>query len=314
MRYLPLWEEVAAAARAGAAAVVAADGQPKSVQTGFSDTARTMADTDQFARRFGEHPVIVVVCADLAQTHPSMTFPTSPRTVRPGDSGSAEAHRLFIFARHAESTANAERVLSSDASRPVALTATGRAEARVLGMQLANVRVDLADGTRLLRTRQTIDVALDGRHVPVLIEPDFDELRVGDLDGGPIEDYWSWKSQHSLGDRLPHGESHGDALRRYASAPRRLLSRTERSRSPSFNSSGSATSWPPRPACLGCQIRPSVTRFRFSSTRTPSGAPPLHELLGSHRESLDQLALPLELAMRRHSPRPIHRRIAVRPP
>jgi broad specificity phosphatase PhoE len=134
---------------------------------------------------------------------------------------------LFIFARHAESTANAERVLSSDASHPVALTATGRAEARVLGMQLANVRVDLAVGTRLLRTRQTIDIALDGRHVPVLIEPDFDELRVGDLDGGPIEAYWSWKNQHSLGDRLPHGESHGDALRRYASALRRLLGRTE---------------------------------------------------------------------------------------
>ena len=32
-----------------------------------------MADTDQFARRFGELPVIVVVCADLAQTHPTDT-------------------------------------------------------------------------------------------------------------------------------------------------------------------------------------------------------------------------------------------------
>ena len=69
--YLPLWEEVAAAARAGAEAIPAADGQLKSTRTGFSDQARTMADTDQFARRFGEHPVIIVVCADLAQTHPT---------------------------------------------------------------------------------------------------------------------------------------------------------------------------------------------------------------------------------------------------
>jgi len=55
--YLPLWEEVAAA----------------NMRTGFTDTTRTMADTDQFARRFGEHPVIIVVCADLAQTHPTDT-------------------------------------------------------------------------------------------------------------------------------------------------------------------------------------------------------------------------------------------------
>ena len=58
----------------------------------------------------------------------------------------AEVFRLFVFARHAESTANAAHVLSSDPSRPVALTARGRVQARVLG-------------TRLLRTRQTIDIA-----------------------------------------------------------------------------------------------------------------------------------------------------------
>ena len=71
--YLPLWEEVAAAARKGARAIRGAGGAAKSVLTGFTDTARTMADTDQFARRFGELPVIIVVCADLAQTHPTDT-------------------------------------------------------------------------------------------------------------------------------------------------------------------------------------------------------------------------------------------------
>ena len=95
----------------------------------------------------------------------------------------AEVFRLFVFARHAESAANAAHVLSSDPSRPVALTARGRVQARVLGAQLANVPVDLAVGTRLLRTRQTIDIALRGRQIPVLIEPGFDELQAGDLDG-----------------------------------------------------------------------------------------------------------------------------------
>lgn len=71
--YLPLWEEVAAAARSGAQPIATATGQLKSTSTGFRDPARTMADTDQFARRFGQHPVIIVVCADLALTHPTDT-------------------------------------------------------------------------------------------------------------------------------------------------------------------------------------------------------------------------------------------------
>jgi nitroreductase len=71
--YLPLWEEVAAAAREGGQPITTASGQPKSTTTGFRDPVRTMADTDQFARRFGQCPVIIVVCADLAQTHPTDT-------------------------------------------------------------------------------------------------------------------------------------------------------------------------------------------------------------------------------------------------
>ena len=140
---------------------------------------------------------------------------------------SAEVLRLFVFARHAESTANTVHVLSSDPARPIALTERGRAQARALGAQLANVHIDLAVGTRFLRTQETIDIALHGRHVPVLIEPGFDELQAGDLDGAPMEAYWSWKHQHTLSDRLPHGESPHDAFRRYANALRRLLARTE---------------------------------------------------------------------------------------
>jgi phosphohistidine phosphatase SixA len=83
----------------------------------------------------------------------------------------AEVPRLFVFARHAESTANTAHLLSSNPARPVALTERGRAQARLLGAQLANVHIDLAVGTRFLRTRETIDTALYGRHAPVLIEP-----------------------------------------------------------------------------------------------------------------------------------------------
>jgi nitroreductase len=71
--YLPLWREVSGAARAGAAEIAAADGTPKALHTGFSNTERTMSDGDRFAERFGQHPVVIVVCADLAQVHPTDT-------------------------------------------------------------------------------------------------------------------------------------------------------------------------------------------------------------------------------------------------
>ena len=138
-----------------------------------------------------------------------------------------DVFRLFVFARHAESTANAADVLSTNPSQPVALTARGRRQARALGAQLAGLQVDLAVGTRLLRTQQTIGLALDGRPVPILIEPGFDEIRAGDLDGARIDAYWSWRGQHTAADRLPHGESIDDVLRRYADALRRLLARKE---------------------------------------------------------------------------------------
>jgi Histidine phosphatase superfamily (branch 1) len=75
-------------------------------------------------------------------------------------------------------SANAANLLSSGPARPVALTAGGRAQARALGAQIGGLPIDLAVGTRLFRTKQTIDLALDGRPVPVLIEPGF-ELTAG---------------------------------------------------------------------------------------------------------------------------------------
>jgi broad specificity phosphatase PhoE len=133
--------------------------------------------------------------------------------------------RLFIFARHGESAANVASVLSTDLSRSAPLTERGRAQARALRPQLANVPIDLAVCSRLARTRETITLALEGRPVPIVTEPDLDEVRAGDLDGKPMKAYWDWLAQHGAGDPLPHGESRLHALRRYADALSRLLAR-----------------------------------------------------------------------------------------
>jgi broad specificity phosphatase PhoE len=135
--------------------------------------------------------------------------------------------RLFIFARHAESALNAAGLLSSDPSRPIGLTPHGTEQARRLGQQLANLDIDLAVATRFLRTQETVELALHGRDIPLLVEPDLDEIHAGGFDGKPISDYWAWKDEHGRGERFPQGESLDDAARRYADALRRLLGRSE---------------------------------------------------------------------------------------
>jgi broad specificity phosphatase PhoE len=138
-----------------------------------------------------------------------------------------ESVRLFVFARHAESSANVDHIVSSDPARAVELTARGRAQARRLGAQLANLDIDIAVSSGFLRTQQTLEVALRGRSVPVEIDSGFDEIRSGDFDGKPIDSYWSWEQGHTARERFPHGESVDESLLRYADALRRLLSRTE---------------------------------------------------------------------------------------
>jgi broad specificity phosphatase PhoE len=124
--------------------------------------------------------------------------------------------------------ANVARVVSSKRHRAVPLSSNGRAQARELGAQLANLGIELAVATRFLRTRQTVELALDGRSVPVLIEPELDEIDAGDFDGATIDEYWSWRAAHTASERLPHGESPDEAMLRFASALERLASRDER--------------------------------------------------------------------------------------
>jgi broad specificity phosphatase PhoE len=135
--------------------------------------------------------------------------------------------RLFVFARHAESSANREGQLSSDPARAVGLTARGRTQARQLGAQLANLDIDTAVCSCFLRTRETLELALLDRPVPVRNDAGFDEIRAGEFDGQPVGAYWSWEQHHTRSERFPHGESMDEALLRYANALRRLLSRTE---------------------------------------------------------------------------------------
>ena len=135
--------------------------------------------------------------------------------------------RLFVIARHAESTLNIARRINGDPAVEVPLTDEGREEARQLGIQVANVPLEACVHTRFGRTRDTAAIALAGRHVPMVVEPLLDDIDIGDLEGRSIDDYRAWKRAHTRSEAFPGGESLDDAARRYARGFRRLIERPE---------------------------------------------------------------------------------------
>jgi probable phosphoglycerate mutase len=132
--------------------------------------------------------------------------------------------RLFVLARHGESTLNLERRVNGDPSVPVALTERGREEAQRLGEQVAHLPLDACVHTRFPRTRETAAIALTGRdEVPFQVEPLLDDIDIGDLEGEPLETYREWKDGRGRDEAFPGGESLDDAARRYARGFRALL-------------------------------------------------------------------------------------------
>jgi probable phosphoglycerate mutase len=135
--------------------------------------------------------------------------------------------QLYILSRHAHSTLNLEARVNGDPSVPVPLTEEGRAAAAQLGIQLANVPLELCVHTRFARTRETAQIAVGARGIPMEEEPLLDDIDVGELEGATLAEYRAWKREHSRRDRFPGGESLDDAARRYVRAFTKLVERPE---------------------------------------------------------------------------------------
>jgi probable phosphoglycerate mutase len=131
--------------------------------------------------------------------------------------------RIVVLARHGESELNLTHRVNGDPAVPVALSDTGRLQARALGVQLANVPLDACVVTRFPRTHETARLALGDRAVPVVQEPLLDDIDVGELEGLEVDAYRAWKRAHTRADAFPGGESLDAAARRYAEGFRRVL-------------------------------------------------------------------------------------------
>jgi broad specificity phosphatase PhoE len=132
-----------------------------------------------------------------------------------------------ILTRHAESAFSAKNLLNGDPYRWNPLTRTGRRQAKRLGEQLRDEPIDLAITTRFPRTRETVDIALGDRPIPHLVVPELDDVNVGEFEGKPVEGYRQWQLHHGPADAPPGGESRVEAIQRYITGYRTVLTREE---------------------------------------------------------------------------------------
>lgn len=143
--------------------------------------------------------------------------------------GSVREMRLLLLARHGQSLFNVSGVVNGDPALDQGLSEAGRAAAAQLGVELSAVPIDLCVTSRFPRAQETARLALGSRaaDVPHEIDPDLDDIRVGELEGRTLTDYRVWKQAHTRADRFPGGESLDEAATRYAAAFARLAARTE---------------------------------------------------------------------------------------
>lgn len=133
-----------------------------------------------------------------------------------------------ILARHGESIFSERGLVNGEVTVPGPLTTRGEAEARALGREIANDPIELCITTEFERTRQTADLALDGREVPRLVVPELNDPRYGSFEGGDLESYRSWAGSAASADEVPGGgESRHDIIERYVRGFRLVLARVE---------------------------------------------------------------------------------------
>ena len=132
-----------------------------------------------------------------------------------------------VLARHGESERSVEGLTNGDPHVAVALTATGREEARRLGAELADDAIDLCVTSEFERAQETADLALEGRDVPRLVLADLNDIRFGEFEGRPLTDYRAWAHAHGPEDVVPGGDSRAQTVARYVRAYRFILARPE---------------------------------------------------------------------------------------
>lgn len=129
----------------------------------------------------------------------------------------------IVFAGHAESQANVDRLINADPRIHNPLSQRGIDQAARLGEDVRGVPIDVCFTSTLLRAKQTAEVALRGRGAILIELPELNEPAAGDFEGGPVGAYDDWVVMNGYWAPNPGGESQVDAIHRYQRAFRVIL-------------------------------------------------------------------------------------------
>jgi broad specificity phosphatase PhoE len=135
--------------------------------------------------------------------------------------------KTLVLARHAHAASNVADTVSG-VPPGEGLSEAGQREAAALRARLGKEPIDFGVASELRRTQETLALALDGRHVPVVVLPQLNEIDFGAYEGGPLAAYreWAWSTPADV-DCPGGGESRTTIATRVAEALRWLLDRRE---------------------------------------------------------------------------------------
>jgi broad specificity phosphatase PhoE len=134
----------------------------------------------------------------------------------------------LLLCRHAESVFNEQGVLNGDPSVAGGLTAKGQDQARRLGEELRDRKIDLCVTTGFERTIRTADIALAGRDVPRVVMPALDDPANGIFELRPGEELRAWRAANGPDVVIPGtGSTEREAVERMRAGFFELVARPE---------------------------------------------------------------------------------------
>jgi isoleucyl-tRNA synthetase len=128
-------------------------------------------------------------------------------------------NKYFVM-RHGEAQGNVQNVFDGDGLETNALTERGEAQARASAEKLKGAKITKIFASPLRRTRETAGIVADAIGFPkekIVFDERLREFRFGEFNGraNVLDEFLAWRVAHSIGERVPGGESLLDAIRRF---------------------------------------------------------------------------------------------------
>lgn len=124
----------------------------------------------------------------------------------------------FFAMRHAEAENNVKNELDCTNEHKYPLTEKGRAQAVAAARELTSAKIDLVYVSPFARSMETAEIVarelgIDAANI--ITDERIREIDAGELCGKPLEEFLTYRANHSYNEAFPGGESHADAKRRF---------------------------------------------------------------------------------------------------